>query len=163
MILSVAYLGCCKNISLISGHYDMRGRQLEGLSCLHKEEKKIYHFSMLVFEQTFWKIPWGTVYIMFCIKEGVLSGMQFQIWTEDVNGLMPAWIWNQNAGLIRLACRCGRLTCGPKLLSLCQAVLHHISLTMGLWILLQKVLQLLEKIVLIFWLAANWRTYFNWL
>lgn len=61
---------------------------------------------------------------------------------------------NQKAGLNKLLWNCGHLISGPKLLSLHQAVLHHmdlpghISLTVGLCILLHDVL-------LICWLAAT--------
>lgn len=85
---SCSCLGCYKNINLISGHYGMRGRQLDRL---RKREKKICLCSIWVFEQTFWKIPWGTVQSIFCHaalkKNCILLGMQFQIWTEDVNCL----------------------------------------------------------------------------
>lgn len=121
-----------------------------------KRKKKNYLYSILGFEQTFWKIPWGTVQSMFC--HAALRRVYFQecsfkygLRTWTVFTCARLWIWNQKAGLSKLVCKCGYLISGPKLLSLHQAVMHnmdlpgHISLAVGLYILLHDVFQLLEK------------------
>lgn len=69
----------------------MRGRWLEELDCLNKEGKKkklpVFHFGVRTkFLDSYLEYSAEHV-LLCCIKEGVLSGMQFQIWAEDVNCL----------------------------------------------------------------------------
>lgn len=136
----------------------MGGRQLEGASCLHEEEKKITSVPFWFLSKTFWKIPWGTLQSMFC--HAALGKVFFQecsfkcgLRTWTIFTCARLWFWNQKAGLSQLLHNCGHLISEPKLLSLHQAVLHHMDLpghfclTVGLCVLLHDVLLIVGSLL----------------
>lgn len=90
----------------------MRGRQLEALSCCLEEVKKNCLCSILGFEHTFWKIPWGTVQSMFClaaIRKVYFQECGFRYGPRARTDLTCArlLIWYLKAGLTKLVCKCG--------------------------------------------------------